>query len=163
MNSAGYAKLLDGIKARVHAARIRAASAVNSELVMLYWHVGREILKRQNDEGWGSKVIDRLSLDLKGEFPDVRGFSPRNLKYMREFAEKWPQEAIVQGVLAQLSWYHNIALLDKTGATDEAEWYARQAVAYGWSRNVLVHQIATGALPPSEDLEKVMLAQIDKG
>lgn len=143
MNPGGYAKLLEGIKARVRAARLRAAAAVNSELVLLYWHIGSEILKRQSDEGWGAKVIDRLSLDLKGEFPDVRGFSARNLKYMREFAEKWPQEPIVQGVLAQLSWYHNIALLDKVHARIEAEWYARQSVAYGWSRNVLVHQIAT--------------------
>ena len=79
MKSTGYAKLLDNIKARVRAARLRAAAAVNSELVLLYWHIGREILKRQSEQGWGAKVIDRLSLDLKIEFSDVRGFSSRNL------------------------------------------------------------------------------------
>ena len=79
MKSTGYAKLLDNIKARVRAARLRAAAAVNSELVLLYWHIGREILKRQSEQGWGAKVIDRLSLDLKREFSDVRGFSSRNL------------------------------------------------------------------------------------
>ncbi|MBI2787848.1 MAG: DUF1016 domain-containing protein [Elusimicrobia bacterium] len=144
MNPGGYAKLLDGIKARVRAARSRAAAAVNSELVVLYWHIGREILKRQSDEGWGTKVIDRLSLDLKGEFPDVRGFSPRNLKYMREFAKKWPQKAIVQTVSAQLSWSHNTALLDRIDDEESRCWYARQAVGNGWSLNVLLHQISTG-------------------
>ena len=82
MKSTGYAKLLDTIKARVRAARLRAAAAVNSELVLLYWHIGREILKRQVEQGWGTKVISRLSCDLMREFPDMRGFSSRNLKYM---------------------------------------------------------------------------------
>lgn len=142
MNSTGYAKLLAGIKARVHAARLRAAIAVNSELVLLYWHIGREILQRQSDEGWGAKVIDRLSLDLKSEFPDVRGFSPRNLKYMREFAEKWPQKTIVQTLSARLSWSHNTALLDKIKNETTRDWYARQALENGWSLNVLLFHIA---------------------
>ena len=103
MNTNDYTGLLYGIKARVRAARLRAAAAVNSELVLLYWHIGRDILKRQSEQGWGAKVVDRLSRDLKQEFPNIRGFSPRNLKYMQSFAAKWPQEPIVQGVLAQLS------------------------------------------------------------
>jgi hypothetical protein len=86
---------------------------VNRELVLLYWHVGRDILQRQSRDGWGAKVIDRLSQDLRRAFPDMKGFSPRNLKTMRAFADAWPDVAIVQEVLAQLPWYHQIALLDK--------------------------------------------------
>lgn len=141
MNAFEYAPLLDNIKARVRAARLRAVTAVNSELVLLYWQIGREILLRQGKQGWGAKVVDRLSVDLKREFPDVRGFSPRNLKYMREFAQKWPNEPIVQTLSAQLSWSHNTTLLDKIENDDLREWYARQALENGWSLNVLVHQI----------------------
>jgi len=141
MEIEGYARLLENIKTRVREARLRAAVAVNRELVLLYWHIGREILKRKEEQGWGTKVVDRLSRDLKLEFPDVRGFAPRNLIYMQTFSSVWPQEPIVQAVLAQLSWYHNIALLDKLSHADTREWYARQAIGNGWSRNVLVHQI----------------------
>lgn len=141
MNSTDYMKLLDGIKARVRSARLRAAVAVNSELVLLYWHIGRDILKRQMEQGWGAKVVDRLSMDLKREFPNIRGFSPRNLKYMRSFAEQWPVEAIVQTVSAQLSWSHNTVLLDKLKDAGMREWYARRAIEHGWSLDVLIHQI----------------------
>jgi len=141
MKSESYIQLLEGIKTQVREARLRAVVAVNRELVLLYWHIGREILKRQGEQGWGTKVVDRLSRDLKLEFSDVRGFSPRNLNYMQKFSVVWPEEPIVQAVLAQLSWYHNIALLDKLGKADTREWYARQAIGNGWSRNVLVHQI----------------------
>lgn len=144
MNPNDYMSLLDGIKARVRSARLRAAAAVNSELVLLYWHIGRDILKRQTEQGWGAKVVERLSRDMKQEFPNIRGFSPRNLKYMQSFAGKWPHEPIVQGVLAQLSWYHNIALLDKLKDAHVAEWYARKTTEHGWSRDVLVHQIESG-------------------
>ena len=89
------------------------ASAVTRELVLLYWQIGRDILGRQEHEGWGTKVIDRLAGDLRRAYPDMTGLSPRNLKYMRAFAEAWPDEAIVQGPLAQITWYHNIALLEK--------------------------------------------------
>lgn len=143
MNPIQYAKLLDTIKARVRAARLRAATAVNSELIMLYWHVGLEILKRKTDQGWGTKVIDRLSGDLKQEFPDIRGFSPRNLKYMQSFALTWPHEAIVQQVVALLPWGQNIILIDRVKNAAEREWYARQVAEHGWSRAVLVHQLVS--------------------
>jgi len=108
-----YAAWLTDLKARIHSAQQRAALAVNRELVLLYWQIGRDILERQGREGWGARVIDRLSRDLRGAFPEMKGFSPRNLKYMRAFAEAWPDIAFVQEVLAQLPWYHQIALLDK--------------------------------------------------
>jgi predicted nuclease of restriction endonuclease-like (RecB) superfamily len=137
----GYTTLLDEIKERVRTARLRAAVAVNQELVLLYWSIGRDILDRQRRHGWGAKVVDRLAADLRREFPGVEGFSPRNLKYMRAFARAWPDERIVQEALARISWYHNLALLEKVKGREERLWYARKAVENGWSRNVLVHWI----------------------
>jgi predicted nuclease of restriction endonuclease-like (RecB) superfamily len=138
---AGYAELLESLKARIREAQVRAALSVNRELVLLYWHIGREILQRQEREGWGAKVIDRLARDLRREFPDMKGFSPRNLKYMRAFAEAWSDEQIVQEALAQITWYHNITLLEKVKEPAERLWYVQQTLEHGWSRNVLVHQI----------------------
>lgn len=140
----GYDQLLAELRERIQAARMRAALAVNSELVLLYWRIGRDILDRQWQERWGARIIDRLALDLRLSFPEMKGFSPRNLKYMRAFAEAWPNEAIVQEVLAQLSWYHNLALLEKLKTPDERDWYARRCIESGWSRNILVHQIEVG-------------------
>lgn len=136
-----YPKLLEDIKARIRQAQVRAALSVNRELVLLYWHIGKEILQRQEQEGWGAKVIDHLARDLAREFPEMKGFSPRNLKYMRTFSEAWPDEQIVQEALAQITWYHNITLLEKVKDPAERLWYAHQTIEHGWSRNVLVHQI----------------------
>jgi predicted nuclease of restriction endonuclease-like (RecB) superfamily len=110
---------------------LRAALAVNSELVMLYWSIGRDILTRQTAEGWGTKVIERLARDLQTEFPGVKGFSLRNLKYMRAFAGAWPDAEIVQQVAAQIPWFHNCTLLDKLKEPLQRIWYARAAVEYG--------------------------------
>jgi predicted nuclease of restriction endonuclease-like (RecB) superfamily len=117
---------------------------VNRELILLYWQIGSDILVRQQTEGWGAKVIDRLSRDLLHEFPDMKGFSVRNLKYMRKFADTYCDDSIVQELLAQITWYHHIALLDKVKDAKEREWYLRQTIQNGWSRNVLVHQIESG-------------------
>jgi len=139
-----YQSTLDVLVERVRAARVRALRRVNEELVVLYWEIGREILDRQEREGWGAKVIDRLARDLRAVFPDM-GWSARNLKYMRAFAKAWPEPGIVQGRLAQLSWWHQIALLEKLDDADTRLWYADRAGEHGWSRDVLVHQIE-GAL-----------------
>jgi predicted nuclease of restriction endonuclease-like (RecB) superfamily len=136
-----YATWLAQLRERIHQAQQRATLAVNRELVLLYWHIGRDILERQEREGWGTKVIERLAHDLRAAFPDMQGFSPRNLKYMRSFAEAWPDGEFVQAVLAQLPWYHQIALLDKLNHSDERRWYATKAIEHGWSRNVLVMHI----------------------
>jgi len=138
---ADYSEFLEDLKERIRIARIRAALAVNRELVLLYWGIGRDILSRQRESGWGSKVIERLSEDLRRGFPEMKGLSVRNLKYMRTFAEAWDSEQIVQEVLAQITWYHNIALLDKLSNQDERLWYVRKTVEHGWSRNILVIQI----------------------
>jgi len=137
----GYPELLADLKGRIRSAQVGAALCVNRELVLLYWQMGRSILRRQGEEGWGAKVIDRLSVDLRREFPEMKGFSPRNLKYMRAFAEAYSDETFVQEVLAQITWYHNITLLSMVGDPAEREWYLRETVKNGWSRNVLVHQI----------------------
>lgn len=139
-----YASLLHDLKRRIRAARLGAALSVNRELVMLYWSIGRDILTRQKQQGWGSKVIDRLAADLRKAFPEMTGFSPRNLKYMRTFAEAWPEEQFVQQAAAQIPWFHNCVLLDHVKRPQEREWYIRQTIEYGWSRNVLVHQIESG-------------------
>ena len=108
---------------------------------MLYWQIGKDILQRQEAEGWGSKVITRLANDLKQEFPDMKGFSSRNLKYMRSFAEAWPDESIVHQLGAQIPWKHNCLILEKVKPLDERRWYIQQSIEYGWSRNVLALQI----------------------
>lgn len=139
----GYVEWLAELKLRIHSAQQRSALAVNRELVLLYWQIGQDILQRQAQQGWGTKVIERLAHDLRNDFPEMKGFSPRNLKYMRAFAQAWPDSAFVQAVLAQLPWYHQLALLDKLGAADERRWYAAKAIEHNWSRNVLVIQIET--------------------
>lgn len=138
---AEYPQLLSDLKARIQAAQTRAALAVNRELILLYWQIGQTILQRQGEAGWGAKVVDQLARDLKQAFPEMKGFSPRNLKYMRAFAAAWPDEEFVQQVAAQLPWFHNVALLDKLKEAQEREWYARAAIQHGWSRNILLHQI----------------------
>jgi predicted nuclease of restriction endonuclease-like (RecB) superfamily len=139
----GYAALLNDIKARVRAAQLKAGLAVNRELVLLYWHIGREILARQKQEGWGAKVIDRLSRDLTHEFPDMKGFSPRNLLFMRAFADGYADETIVKQLVSLLPWGHIVRLGQAVKPPAEREWYVRATVEHGWSRNVLVHQIET--------------------
>lgn len=138
-----YIKTLESLKARIKSAQIKAALSVNAELIFLYWEIGKTILERQQQEGWGTKVVANLSKDLTAAFPNMTGFSERNLKYMRKFAQTYPDFLIVQEVLAQLTWYHNIALLDKVSANEERLWYAKQAIENGWSRNVMVLQIET--------------------
>jgi predicted nuclease of restriction endonuclease-like (RecB) superfamily len=136
-----YDAFLQELKERIRSAQVRAALSVNRELVLLYWGIGRDILSRQQSEGWGAKVVDRLAHDLLKAFPGMTGFGARNLKYMRAFAEAYPDQQFVQQVVAQLPWGHNVRILEMVKAPAEREWYIRQAVESGWTRNVLVHQI----------------------
>jgi predicted nuclease of restriction endonuclease-like (RecB) superfamily len=142
--STAYKALLADLKRRIQEAQVRAGLAVNRELVLLYWSIGREILVRQDREGWGAKVIDSLARDLHQSFPEMKGLSPRNLKYMRALAEAWPEESIVQQAAAQIPWFHNCTLLDKVKEPLERLWYTQQTIANGWSRNVLILQIESG-------------------
>jgi predicted nuclease of restriction endonuclease-like (RecB) superfamily len=140
---AWYPEMLAAVADKVSSGRVRAITAVNHELVATYWAVGKEILDRQSQEGWGAKVIDRLSADLRDKFPGLKGFSSRNFLFMRSFSSTWDLAAIVKAPLSQLPWYHHIALMQKLGDPETRLWYAAAAVEYGWSRNVLVHQIET--------------------
>ncbi|WP_204137132.1 PDDEXK nuclease domain-containing protein [Halomicronema sp. CCY15110] len=140
----GYRDLLEDLKNQIRLSQLQAAISVNQEMLLLYWYIGREILARQREQGWGSKVLERLSQDLKREFPDMKGFSLSNLKYMRAFAEAWTEIQISQRALANLPWRQNVALLEKLKDPNERLWYAEKAVENGWSRTILVAQIETG-------------------
>lgn len=129
-----YAETLAEIKQRIQQERLRVVLAANSAMVLLYWDIGRMILDRQERAGWGAKVIDRLSSDLREANPEMQGLSPRNLKYMRAFAAAWPERTIVQRVVAQLPWRQNIALLERLDDEKTRLWYAEQTLEHGWRR-----------------------------
>jgi predicted nuclease of restriction endonuclease-like (RecB) superfamily len=167
-----YDEFLRDLKERIRNSQVRAALAVNRELVLLYWQIGCEILKRQQQQGWGAKVIEKLAKDLKQEFPDISGFSRSNLLYMRAFAEAYPNEQIVQQAVGQIPWGHNVRILEAIKDPEERLWYVRQTIENGWSRNVLVHQMESSlyhrmgeaitnfdrVLPPTQsDLAQQML------
>jgi predicted nuclease of restriction endonuclease-like (RecB) superfamily len=138
-----YTTFLRSLKERIRQAQIKAALAVNNELILLYWQIGREILNRQHQEGWGAKVIERLAKDLKAEFPEMTGFSRTNLMYMRAFAEAYPDVEFVLRYAGQIPWRHNQTLLDKLKSQEQRLWYAQKSFENGWSRDVLVMQIQT--------------------
>ncbi|HZL80513.1 MAG TPA: PDDEXK nuclease domain-containing protein [Demequina sp.] len=141
----GYGELLADLKARVRATQFRAARAANSEVLRLYWSIGRDIRERQQSAGWGTKVIARLAADLRREFPDQRGWSPSNLKNMRRVAEVWPTlEEFGQQAVGRLPWGHVIVLLERLSTRDERDWYAAAAAENGWTRGVLELQIRSG-------------------
>jgi predicted nuclease of restriction endonuclease-like (RecB) superfamily len=128
---------LEEIKKRIRDSQFRANLSANSELIKLYWSIGKLILDKQQKEGWGTKIIDRMSNDLAYDFPGVSGFSVRNLKYMRKFAEVYPDLVFVQAVLAQIPWWHNILLIEKLKSSEMRSWYAHQVLINGWSGRAL--------------------------
>jgi predicted nuclease of restriction endonuclease-like (RecB) superfamily len=136
-----YGTFLKELKTRIQQAQVKAALAVNKELVLLYWHIGNEILTRQNQERWGTKVVERLSNDLRKEFPSMKGLSRTNLLYMRAFAEAWSEKEIVPQLVGQIPWGHNRTILDKIKEKNIRVWYAQNTIKHGWSRNILEHHI----------------------
>lgn len=139
-----YPEFLEMLKQRIRSAQIKAAVAVNRELILLYWSMGGEISSKIQKNKWGKKIIQKISTDLKKEFPGMSGFSLRNLQYMRSFFEAYEEEIIMQSGIAQLPWSHNVTLLDKLQITRERIWYAKKSIENGWSRDVLILQIETG-------------------
>jgi predicted nuclease of restriction endonuclease-like (RecB) superfamily len=139
-----YIHFLDDIKQRIAASRYKAALNVNRELITLYHTVGTQILKSQSTHGWGAKIIDQLSDDLKKTFPEMKGFSPRNLRYMRDFAQEYPDLSIWQEAPAKLPWYHHQTLLDRLSDPKARAFYMQQAIENGWSRNIMVMHIESG-------------------
>lgn len=138
-----YSQLLSELKTKIQTAQIKAALALNAELIRLYWDIGNTIWQRQKQEGWGAKTIERLAKDLKSAFPENKGFSSSNLKYMRRFAEEYPNLTIGQQPADQLPWWHNVILMTKVEDIQQREWYAYKTIEHGWSRNILEIQIQT--------------------
>ena len=130
----GYDELLQELKGHIRRAQIRAAMAVSRELVLLYWTIGREISRRFEQQGWGTKIVDRMARDLQNEFPGVEGFNPRNLRYMRSLAHAWPETEILQQLIAKLPWGHNIRVLDKVKDRATREWHLRAALDMAGAR-----------------------------
>lgn len=137
----GYVDVLGEIKRRILKERLRTVMAANSVMVMLYWDIGRLILERQEREGWGAKVIDRLSADLLEAYPDMGGLSPRNLLFMRSFAAAYSDSKIVKQLVSQLPWGHIVRLLQRIKNPDTRHWYIKASIEHGWSRNILELQI----------------------
>ena len=136
-----YLKFIEKVKSEIQKQRISVVLNANSSMICLYWNIGRAILKKQEEEGWGAKIIDRIAKDLKDAFPEMSGFSPRNIKYMRKFAESWPDFEIVQRVVAQIPWRTNISLMDKLKSEESRIWYAYKVIENGWSKTILDLQI----------------------
>ena len=135
-----YKSFIAQLKEQIKTERLKTVLSANSAMVMMYWNIGNSIIEQQKNEGWGSRVIDRMSHDLKEEFPNMSGFSPRNLKYMKKFAEAWPNIEIVQRTVAQIPWRSNITLLDKLKEPDLRLWYAQKTLENGFGKDMLVFQ-----------------------
>ena len=148
-----YAQLLLEVKARVRSAQYAALKAVNTELVGLYWDIGRMIARRQERAGWGRSVVENLSADLRREFPGVAGFSVQNLWYMRQFYLEYHGHERLQPLVGEIAWAHNLAIMSKCKDPLEREFYLRMTRKFGWSRNVLIHQI------DNQSYEKSLLGQ----
>ena len=152
MNTPEYISIVENIKHEITAAQYRAAVHVNADLLLLYHSIGCII---NDHKSWGNKFIDNLATDIKMSFPESKGYSVRNLKYMAKFAEAYPDREFVQQVVAQIPWGHNIILMDKVSNPDERVWYIQKAIENSWSRNVLVHQIESGLYKRQVSAEKV--------
>jgi predicted nuclease of restriction endonuclease-like (RecB) superfamily len=148
-----YTWLLASVKERLRSAQYAALKAVNTELVGLYWDIGRMIVERQRDAGQGSAIAEQLSKDLQTEFPGISGFSRRNVFYMREFYLLYRDDERVQPLVAQIGWTHNLVIFQRCKDALEREFYIRMTRKFGWSKNVLIHQIA------NQSYEKSLLGQ----
>lgn len=141
--SSEYQLFLNNLKKRVIAARNKAVLTINKELILLYHHIGKQILGSQHNQGWGAKIINQLSKDLRSEFPEIKGFSPQNLKYMRKFAEEYTEDEIGQQLVDRLPWGHIVTLIYDVTDRKVRQFYINQTIENGWSRNILSMQIET--------------------
>lgn len=153
VSSSDYARLLADVKARVRSAQYAALRAVNAELVGLYWDIGRMIVERQQDAAHGTAIAEKLAKDLQAEFPGIAGFSRRNVFYMREFYLLYREDERVQPLVAQIGWTHNLMIFQRCKDPLQREFYIRMTQKFGWSKNVLIHQIA------NQSYEKSLLGQ----
>lgn len=128
LNTESYITLIQTLKQEITQARIRAHLVVNKEMITLYWNIGKRILEKQTKEGWGSKVIENISKDLRKEFPEMKGLSVRNLVYMQTFAKTYSDFEFTQQVAAQIPWYHTCTILDKVPDFDQKIWYMQKTI-----------------------------------
>ena len=149
----GYGDFLKDIKQRIRSAQYEALKAVNKEMLALYWDIGRMIVERQKRHGWGKAVVENLAQDLRKDFPGMQGFSERNIWYMRNFYVEYEGKSILQPLVAEIAWAHNIVILEKCKNELEREFYIRMTRKFGWSKNVLIHQIE------NQSYEKTLLNQ----
>jgi predicted nuclease of restriction endonuclease-like (RecB) superfamily len=152
MNNKEYFETIESIKNEIKSAQYKAAVSVNRELIMLYYNIGKVINAHKT---WGSKFIDNLAADIKLSFPNTTGYSARNLKYMAKFAATYPDIEFVQTVSAQITWSHNVALLDKVKDDNIRVWYMQKTIENGWSHSVLIHQIESGLYERQAIAEKI--------
>ncbi|MEW6086760.1 MAG: PDDEXK nuclease domain-containing protein [bacterium] len=150
---ANYNKFLGEIKERIRRAQYEALKAVNKELISLYWDIGRMIVERQNQYGWGKAVVETLASDLQAEFPGMQGYSARNIWYMRTFYIIYRENEKLQPLVAEIGWTHNLIILERCKNDFEREFYIKMAKKFGWTKNVLIHQIE------NKTYEKTMLNQ----
>jgi len=136
-----YAEFLNDLKERIRTAQNKAILSINTELISLYWDIGRRIVESQEKSAWGKGVVEQLARDLRREFPDVKGFSARNLWDMRRFYLVYNDHPNLRQAVAEIPWGHNLAIINKVKDTSQRQWYLHQTIRNGWSRNVLVHQI----------------------
>ena len=148
-----YAELLKNIKERITAAQYEALKTVNMELIALYWDIGRMIVERQDKESWGKSVVELLSKDLQAEFPGIRGFSMQNLWYMRQFYLNYRGNQKLQPMVGEISWTKNLVIMSKCKDNLQREFYIRMTRKFGWTKNVLIHQIE------NQSYEKTLLGQ----
>lgn len=141
LDNNNYAALIQTLKTEISQARIRAHLSVNKEMISLYWRIGSQILERQDKEGWGTKVIENISNDLRKEFPEMKGLSYQNISYMRQFAIEYREQEFLQQAIGEIPWGHNITIFSKVKTTEQRTWYAQKTIENGWSRNVLSIQI----------------------
>ena len=152
MNSSEYISIVENIKREIKAAQYRAAIHANMDMLLLYHDIGCVI---NNHKSWGNKFIDNLASDIRMAFPESKGYSVRNLKYMAKFAETYPNREFVQTVSAQIPWSHNIAIIEKVKDPEQRIWYIQKTAENGWSHNVLIHQIESGLYQRQVLVDKV--------
>ena len=148
-----YPALLAEVKARIQSAQYAALRAVNKELVSLYWDIGRLIVERQQCAGWGASVVERLAADLQAAFPGTGGFSASNLWRMKSFFETYCDAEKLAPLVREIGWSHNLLILSRCKDAQEREFYLRMTRKFGWSKNVLAHQI------DNQSYEKSLLGQ----
>jgi predicted nuclease of restriction endonuclease-like (RecB) superfamily len=149
-----YKSFLEDIKSKILSARISAARRINKDLIKLYWDIGKAIVERQQKYGWGKHVVERLAKDLQHEFGTEYGFSVQNLWYMRRFYKEYNDSRILQQLVGELPWGHNILIFTKVRSSEAREYYLKSVIKLGWSRNVLLNQIKANAYKIAKKVPK---------